>query len=131
MDNININMYDEDDEDIVRSIVLAYITPSNIFEVIHFNLYQPSIHDDIYQTILDESLNQCHLERNAESILKLENEVETGLTTDCMICLETIEGLSTVLECSHNFHKDCILEWGMYKQECPICRRAIPLEEKD
>ena len=42
----------------------------------------------------------------------------------CCICLEFLEGNTTNMEldCDHVFHEKCILMWGMYSNECPICR---------
>mmetsp|Transcript_13104 Transcript_13104/g.36857 ORF Transcript_13104/g.36857 Transcript_13104/m.36857 type:complete len:522 (-) Transcript_13104:4177-5742(-) len=47
--------------------------------------------------------------------------------TMCDICLLEFEvgdevAWSPNLNCSHTFHKDCILDWLMRKQSCPSCR---------
>lgn len=44
----------------------------------------------------------------------------------CVICAD--EDRPTViakLSCGHVFHRDCIVEWGKYKKECPLCRTPI------
>lgn len=48
--------------------------------------------------------------------------------TMCDICLLEFEvddevAWSPNLNCSHTFHKDCILDWLMRKQSCPSCRQ--------
>ncbi|OWM80709.1 probable E3 ubiquitin-protein ligase RHG1A isoform X2 [Punica granatum] len=45
-------------------------------------------------------------------------------TEPCCICQEEYndgEDLGT-LECGHDFHKDCIKQWLMHKNLCPICK---------
>ncbi|KAL3634157.1 hypothetical protein CASFOL_021211 [Castilleja foliolosa] len=54
-------------------------------------------------------------------ITKNESETEP-----CSICREEYtdgENLGT-LECGHDFHKDCIKQWLMHKNLCPICKTA-------
>lgn len=46
----------------------------------------------------------------------------------CNICLMDFEvgeevGWSPNPDCVHSFHKECIVDWLMVKNECPICRR--------
>ncbi|KZV46132.1 hypothetical protein F511_29094 [Dorcoceras hygrometricum] len=50
-----------------------------------------------------------------------ENPVETE---PCSICREEYsegDNLGT-LDCGHDFHKDCIKQWLMHKNLCPICK---------
>ena len=49
-------------------------------------------------------------------------------TTSCSICLSKFEDGEEICfspnpECSHSFHKECIVEWLMMHNECPYCRR--------
>ncbi|KAK4770517.1 hypothetical protein SAY87_031049 [Trapa incisa] len=47
-------------------------------------------------------------------------------TEPCCICQEDYndgENLG-ILECGHDFHKDCIKQWLMNKNLCPICKTA-------
>ena len=32
--------------------------------------------------------------------------------------------------CEHLFHKNCIVEWGKYKQDCPTCRHPIETKRR-
>ncbi|KAK4798863.1 hypothetical protein SAY86_024228 [Trapa natans] len=49
----------------------------------------------------------------------------------CSICLEpfTAEDPSTVTNCKHEYHLQCILEWSQRSKECPICWRILTLED--
>ena len=42
----------------------------------------------------------------------------------CSICLEELEvgGEAAAIECSHKFHRECILPWLATKTTCPSCR---------
>jgi hypothetical protein len=48
----------------------------------------------------------------------------------CPICQSQFkmdEELSTLDDCPHTFHYQCIFEWGKYNQICPVCRKEIPV----
>ena len=50
----------------------------------------------------------------------------TIMTDDCPICLDTFSNKETVkLECSHYFHRECIVHSLKYNNKCPICRNNI------
>lgn len=48
---------------------------------------------------------------------------------NCVICLEELSssGQRKIMQlpCSHNFHRNCILEWLHRKHACPTCRDDI------
>lgn len=46
----------------------------------------------------------------------------------CAICFELIVPGDGVLElpCYHLFHSDCIVQWLLNHQHCPICRTLLP-----
>ena len=50
--------------------------------------------------------------------------------TNCSICLEDyiIGSNIRLLPCNHVYHKHCIDEWLMIKNECPLCRENIILD---
>jgi len=47
--------------------------------------------------------------------------------SSCTICIEDFkeEYYIVKLDCGHLFHEECITEWGLYKQECPVCKKEI------
>jgi hypothetical protein len=48
------------------------------------------------------------------------------LVQQCSICLENVGSTNTVgtkrLTCGHAYHTDCILNWFVTSNECPVCR---------
>ncbi|XP_028756081.1 E3 ubiquitin-protein ligase synoviolin B-like [Neltuma alba] len=50
---------------------------------------------------------------------------EEGLDA-CPICLEDFRIDAVQMPCSHFFHGNCIVNWLLKKNNCPICRLAIP-----
>ena len=44
----------------------------------------------------------------------------------CSICLENVGSTNTIstkrLSCGHSYHVDCILNWFVTSNECPVCR---------
>jgi len=81
----------------------------------------------------EESPSPLH--RNYQSEIKINpekyNSIDTTYTS-CSICTEDFNGEDDigVLICNHVFHSKCIIEWGHYKCECPICSHC-PDEDLD
>ena len=52
------------------------------------------------------------------------------LVQECSICFENVKSTNTVgtkrLTCGHSYHRDCILEWFITSDECPVCREKQP-----
>lgn len=91
----------------------------------HFDFIGP---DD---NSVGESLQAEDEEADLESgATECNNEVsyETdGETFDCTICLsEVCDGEEVgVLSCSHLFHVDCLREWMLRRNACPLCQTEI------
>lgn len=50
------------------------------------------------------------------------------MNSDCSICLESIkksEHRIILKRCKHQFHKDCIMNWILQKNSCPLCRTPV------
>lgn len=62
---------------------------------------------------------------------KNEHDQNTTFQT-CAICLNDLEDLTPTytLECKHQFHRACIVEWFKQKHTCPYCRREIFIQNE-
>ena len=48
------------------------------------------------------------------------------MANECSICLEICDKNSlTLKECNHKFHKSCLENWMLKKNNCPICRTKL------
>jgi hypothetical protein len=49
-------------------------------------------------------------------------------TKECSICQENFESGESVLKlmCRHVYHTDCVINWLKTKNNCPLCRKALP-----
>ena len=78
---------------------------------------QPSLYTDVVVTTDNDYLD------------KLKTIILTENTSDkCSICMMLLEKDDTILdiECKHNFHKECLLQYLKdYNHICPICRHEI------
>lgn len=77
---------------------------------------------DIQESIITSDTINEYLDNNTTNCNSNDN-------TDCCICLDKLEenNKSIVLECNHNFHKECILNWLKKELNCPLCRKIIEL----
>lgn len=94
-----------------------------------------SIFEDPIERVMHESM-----ETNTGSLVKTDKIIKIPVSkfklfdeffrkenTSCSICLSDFEDESevSVTGCKHAFHNECIIEWGKYKIDCPICREKI------
>lgn len=97
--------------------------------------------DDLSEELSDRHL-EAAIQESLESYECLERkserrvDVETRIATDdektnmCAICQQAIvkgDKIGTPA-CKHDFHFQCLTEWGHYKAECPICKDVIQTE---
>jgi len=81
---------------------------------------------------LNESLGDTVLERG-DITINVDSQKFNTLETDCNNCSVCINDfkkddiVSLLTNCKHVFHTECIIEWGKYKQECPLCRSILPI----
>ena len=52
-------------------------------------------------------------------------ELNEIIDDDCSICLEPLNVNVVKTKCNHYFHKTCILQSLVIKQNCPLCRTEI------
>ena len=77
---------------------------------------------DIQESIITTDMLNAYLDNNSSNYISNDN-------IDCCICLDKFEenNNSIVLNCSHRFHKECILNWFKKELNCPLCRKNIEL----
>ncbi|KAL9336434.1 hypothetical protein Peur_070922 [Populus x canadensis] len=61
----------------------------------------------------------------------VEGGIQDSCDDACSICLEEFceSDPSTVTNCKHEFHLQCILEWCQRSSECPMCLQSISLKD--
>ncbi|XP_039016098.1 E3 ubiquitin-protein ligase RHF2A-like, partial [Hibiscus syriacus] len=61
----------------------------------------------------------------------VEGGIQDASDDSCSICLDEFcsSDPSTVTNCKHEFHLQCILEWCQRSSQCPMCWRAINLKD--
>ncbi|XP_022766913.1 E3 ubiquitin-protein ligase RHF2A-like isoform X2 [Durio zibethinus] len=61
----------------------------------------------------------------------VEGGIQDACDDACSICLEEFSenDPSTVTNCKHEFHLQCILEWCQRSSQCPMCWQAISLKD--
>lgn len=83
-----------------------------------------------YSLAIERSLLDGELNKDDSISLSVSGErydSEDREISQCSICLEDFSGddeIST-LKCRHIFHKKCIVDWGKYRQDCPMCRAKV------
>lgn len=63
--------------------------------------------------------------KNLATELSTLNDNTADDDNQCSICLDTIDGLSSLDECIHTFCLKCILEWSQVTNSCPACRTTF------
>lgn len=99
---------------------------------IYFRVYNgrhiPARYGRLNDFINSTLYNTDEYKRDDTIELDIERKQATSdMTDNCSICMNNIkkDEYYSKLQCSHTFHHDCISEWGMRKQECPLCRAEI------
>ncbi|KAG6514732.1 E3 ubiquitin-protein ligase RHF2A-like [Zingiber officinale] len=61
----------------------------------------------------------------------VEGGIQDACDDACSICLEEFcqRDPSTVSDCKHEFHLQCILEWCQRSSQCPMCWQSISLKD--
>lgn len=83
-------------------------------------------------TIIEKMLNSKSDETNSSNQL-FECHIICGeIKSDCSICQEEMIENETVLKlaCRHTYHQQCVNNWLLKNNTCPLCRLEMPKEEK-
>jgi hypothetical protein len=69
---------------------------------------------------------KCSGKKGCKGKIVLDGKCCRHLTQQCSICLENVGSTNTIatkrLTCGHAYHTDCILNWFITSDECPVCR---------
>ncbi|KAL4341961.1 hypothetical protein GQ457_08G017170 [Hibiscus cannabinus] len=71
------------------------------------------------------------LDSHTSAAAFVEGGIQDANDDSCSICLEEFSSSdpSTVTNCKHEFHLQCILEWCQRSSQCPMCWQAISLKD--
>ncbi|KRX09850.1 hypothetical protein PPERSA_02722 [Pseudocohnilembus persalinus] len=89
--------------------------------------------------LTQEEIDQIELIQYKQNIQsgndeKLKNEKQENQEKkqfiQCSICFDDYEEnqFVRILECQHNFHKECVDDWLKQKSNCPLCRKDIAIK---
>lgn len=75
------------------------------------------------KTVLYRAISQSELTDTSDNIDE---------SWECSICSSSEEysGIVKLSRCNHIYHRECITKWANNKNNCPLCRTDISLEEK-
>ncbi|KAK7284753.1 hypothetical protein RJT34_19506 [Clitoria ternatea] len=67
----------------------------------------------------------------SSAVAFVEGGIQDSCDDACSICLEEFSERdpSTVTNCKHEFHLQCILEWCQRSSQCPMCWQPISLKD--
>lgn len=51
--------------------------------------------------------------------------MESNEPAVCPICYESLACPEIRLKCKHAFHRQCIMQWVMHSNTCPVCRMSM------
>jgi len=83
-------------------------------------------------SIIEKMLNSKS-EDEAHSNQLFACHIDSGeIKTDCSICQEEMIENETVLKlaCRHTYHQQCVTNWLLKHNTCPLCRLEMPKEDK-
>lgn len=65
--------------------------------------------------------------KNCKNVVLMDGHCSRHLKQKCAICFEMVPSTNSSkhkrLNCGHAFHFDCILQWFLESDICPICRK--------
>lgn len=91
------------------------------------------------KTGLSEEVIVSHLKTRSFSSVEIPCNLESAACSDhktdfCVICQSDYKDQENVgtLDCGHEYHADCVTNWLIVKNSCPICKStALLMEGKD
>ena len=68
----------------------------------------------------------CKWEKGCKNKIFRDDLCCRHLKQQCSVCLEDVGSINTAntkrLSCGHSYHINCILNWFVTSNECPVCR---------
>jgi len=63
--------------------------------------------------------------RRVNPLLKKRHECSHECDCNCSICLSSLrEQTIVMLDCKHEYHEECIMEWSKRSEKCPLCNTS-------
>ncbi|XP_019167512.1 PREDICTED: uncharacterized protein LOC109163205 [Ipomoea nil] len=75
----------------------------------------------------EDEIARCVQKTELPFLTNRRSHVPTEMEKKCSVCQEEYEANDEMgrLECGHLYHIDCIKEWLLQKNACPICKSAV------
>ncbi|KAK9669003.1 hypothetical protein RND81_13G102300 [Saponaria officinalis] len=93
---------------------------------IHQHEYYLNHNYDLMDVVIENNFMDEHQTKMIENNLKTKtHHVNKGEDSDvCSICLDEFEEGSCVgvLDCRHQFHSNCLKNWLVINNVCPLCK---------
>jgi len=65
--------------------------------------------------------------KNCKSNVLMDDYCPRHLKQTCSICWEKVPSTNSAkhkrLRCGHAYHLDCIINWFLHSDDCPVCRK--------
>jgi len=99
-------------QDFIAECFAIFFTVISLNRFIHFFIFETAKISKIY-----------HLNKNVVIVTQYKQiKRNDNKSEECCICLNNDEKEWGKLECNHSFHYECINQWIILKNTCPICR---------
>lgn len=123
----------------VDNFLLVEVSTQPTMHHAYLILSRQKYHEDSEDSAVLDELNENRTEDASDVGIEMASSPQTVKHVDqepnCAICLDKFVkdeeiGTSPNKQCTHFYHKECILEWLLVNEECPTCRRNF-LELED
>lgn len=99
-------------------LIFAFLLMSSLIKKVPFSIFNNLRHEGMkFKRQLIGFIAYLRIE-------KLLRDVEKVSDIECPICTDNIVD-GRKLACGHSFHLDCLKEWVLQQQVCPVCRVSV------